>query len=160
LITKWSKKPTFYRSHKNLFKEITKNLLKSFLKKSQKAITVTYIVTIGWSRGRLAIVAMRQLPRGFFVWECEALFKKAWHFKDLDPVWRHFQRNWGFFLINVRIFEKLWGFFKTFSVEMRLFESYVRLLKKSKFFLKHLKRTGSFFKKCDFEAFSKNLRFH
>jgi hypothetical protein len=49
------------------------------------------------------------------------------------------------FTLNVRDLKGLRGLFNTFLVELRLFQSDVRLFKKFETFLKHLKRNGGFF---------------
>jgi hypothetical protein len=71
-------------------------------------------------RGGLAIVEIRQMPRGFF-WECEALFKNAWHFKVIFREFKAFSKISilsedifreieVFFSINQRVFQRLQGF--------------------------------------------------
>jgi hypothetical protein len=80
-----------------------------------------------------------------FFWECKAfflrmrgiikifsenlrLFKLIWgFFKDFNSFLRHFRRNWDFFSINVRVFQRLRGFLNTLLVELKLFQSDLRL---------------------------------
>jgi hypothetical protein len=45
--------------------------------------TVVSLNITGLGRGGLAIVVMRQLPRGFFFENAKLFLKIAWHFKDI-----------------------------------------------------------------------------
>jgi hypothetical protein len=80
--------------------------------------TVVSLNITGLGRGGLAIVVMRQLPRGFFFENAKLFLKIAWHFKE---IFREFE---AFLKISI--------LFEDISEKLRLFLINVRFYKNCK----------------------------
>jgi hypothetical protein len=76
-------------------------------------------------RGGLAIVAMRQFPRGSFfenVRHLKDIFRDFEAFLKIMIIFEDISEKLKLFTINVRDLKELRGFLNTFLVELRLFK--------------------------------------